>query len=278
MSFQSSCSGSILTIDEHLSVVLIGAGNVAWHLAQALQEYKKSDTDVVQIYSRNLNRARGLAALINGASATNSLDFSDSAANIFLIAVPDAAIEQVVAQAKFPANAVVAHTSGSIPLEALSKIGPNCGVFYPLQTFTKGKPVDFTKVPILLEGNELVYNKLWRLALGMSPRITFVSSWQRQQLHLAAVFACNFTNHLLGISHHILDLANLDLKLLRPLIEETMNKALQNPPFGVQTGPAVRGDKNVINRHLHMLQQHPNYQEIYDVLSASIEQKKGRQV
>src|SRR5690606_12757332 len=126
-------------------------------------------------------------------------------------------------EAKFPENAVVAHTSGSISLEVLQhKTGIRPGVFYPLQTFTKGTPVDFLKIPFLIEGEKGAYHVLKDLAQGMSAKVLLAHSDQRQQLHLSAVFACNFTNHLLGISRELLEIANLDTTLLQPLIEETI--------------------------------------------------------
>ncbi|GAB3826534.1 hypothetical protein GCM10028895_37660 [Pontibacter rugosus] len=167
----------------------------------------------------------------------------------------------------------MAHTSGSQPLEIISSIeDAAAGVFYPLQTFSKSKPVDFAQIPLLVESqDETTLQALKLLAQSISSKVEVVGSGARKQLHLAAVFACNFTNHLLGISQQLLQEANLPKELLQPLIQETIAKATQQPPFSVQTGPAVRHDDNVINAHLHMLQEQPQWHEIYRLLTLSIQ-------
>ena len=260
-----------LLLSENLSVVLVGAGNVSWHLAKAISG---TGIKLKQVVSRSYENALEVAALAQGALATSSLDLSSCHAELVILAVPYAALEQVIAQLQLPKNACVAHTSGSLPLEVLTeKFGNRAGVFYPLQTFSKGAETKFNKVPILLEaGDQKTFCLLEEVAHKLSRKVVAIDSEKRKQLHLAAVFACNFTNHLLGISRELLEIANLDTTLLQPLIEETIHKALVNPPFEVQTGPAARGDKEVINRHLLMLQQHPADQELYDLLRMSIEQ------
>lgn len=261
-----------------LQVALLGAGNVAWHLAQALDRLPQ--VQVTEVYSRSLSHAQELAQQLQNAQSTHSLNFSASSAALFLIAVPDAVLEEVVQNAQFPAGAVVAHTSGNQPLEVLrQKVGEQAGVFYPLQTFSKGTPVELEQVPLLLEGaSEQVYQVLERLARLLSRQVQPVSSAQRKQLHLAAVFACNFTNHLLGIGRELLEQASLDHTLLHPLISQTIGKALQYPPFQVQTGPAQRGDLNVLQSHLQLLQHHPQYAQVYQAVSRSIEQKRSEAV
>jgi predicted short-subunit dehydrogenase-like oxidoreductase (DUF2520 family) len=152
--------------------------------------------------------------------------------------------------------------------------GARASVFYPLQTFSKSKPVDFQTVPVLLESeDEQTLHALQSVAASISREVHLVSSNKRKQLHLAAVFACNFTNHLLGISREILQQAALPPTLLQPLIQETIAKAAQQPPFQVQTGPAIRHDQNVIEEHLHMLQDYPTYQQLYQQLTNSIQQQ-----
>lgn len=152
--------------------------------------------------------------------------------------------------------------------------GARSGVFYPLQTFSKSKPVDLTHTPLLIEAEEEeALQQLTQLAHTLSTQVHSVSSDARKQLHLAAVFACNFTNHLLGISRQLLEEAHLPQTLLQPLISETFTKASQQPPFTVQTGPAIRGDQNVMQEHLRLLQQHPRYQTLYQQLSDSIQEQ-----
>jgi predicted short-subunit dehydrogenase-like oxidoreductase (DUF2520 family) len=195
------------------------------------------------------------------------------AVDVVVLAVPDFALAGVAAELEVAPGTIVLHTSGSQPLALLQAIqGGHIGVFYPLQTFSKSKPVDFANVPLLVEAQDKeTLQQIEQLARSISKQVQRVSSEARKQLHLAAVFACNFTNHLLGISQQLLQKANLPKELLQPLIEETIEKASRQNPFSVQTGPAVRGDENVLQAHLHMLQPHPRYQAIYNQLSQSIQ-------
>ncbi|NDK57199.1 Rossmann-like and DUF2520 domain-containing protein [Pontibacter fetidus] len=255
-----------------MNIAIVGAGNVAWHLAQALQAAGHS---IAVVYSRTKQHSEALARQLPGAVSTQSLDFRSTAVDVVLIAVPDQALDDVVKELKTPAGVVVAHTSGSQPLTVLETIaGANYGVFYPLQTFSKQAPVNLQHVPILVEGNtEETTNKLEQLAKSISLQVERVTSEKRKQLHLAAIFACNFTNHLLGISHELLREAGLPLNLLQPLIQETIKKATAHDPYTVQTGPAIRHDHNVIEEHLHQLASQPQLQEIYKLLTQSIQDK-----
>jgi predicted short-subunit dehydrogenase-like oxidoreductase (DUF2520 family) len=253
-----------------MNIAIVGAGNVAWHLAQALQAAGDS---IVTVYSRTKAQSEALAHLLPGSVATQSLDFESIAADVILIAVPDAVLTEVVKELKVQPGTVVAHTSGSQPASVLEGIpGADYGVFYPLQTFSKQAPVDLQQAPILVEGNtEETVAILQQLAQSISHQVEQVTSEKRRQLHLAAVFACNFTNHLLGISQELLQNADLPLNLLQPLIQETIKKATTHNPYTVQTGPAIRHDQNVIEEHLHLLASQPQFQEIYQVLTQSIQ-------
>ncbi|TPE44979.1 Rossmann-like and DUF2520 domain-containing protein [Pontibacter mangrovi] len=252
-----------------MNIALIGAGNVGWHLAQALQ---KAGHTITPIYSRSKDTREELAKLV-AAQPTASLNLQSSDAEAVLIAVPDAALAAVAAALQVKPGTIVAHTSGSQPLSILDAVhGARTGVFYPLQTFSKSKPVDFTQVPLLVEAqNESTRQQLQALGQSISHTVEAVESGARKQLHLAAVFACNFTNHLLGISRQLLQEADLPLHLLQPLIQETVAKVMQHNPYHVQTGPAIRHDQNVVEEHLQMLQQHPRLQEIYRLLTQSIQ-------
>lgn len=253
-----------------MKITLIGSGNVAWHLGKALNQ---AGHKIVALYSPTAAHREELAAELSPAKAVDSLDLRTTGAELFVIAVPDAAIASVVATVRVPAGAIVVHTSGSQPLAALQGIaGARTGVFYPLQTFSKSKPVDFSTIPILLEAeDEHTFHTLQEVAGTISKEVHLVDSHKRKQLHLAAVFACNFTNHLLGISRQLLQQADLPDTLLKPLIQETVAKALQSHPFQVQTGPAVRHDQNVIEEHLKLLQDQPLYQQVYQLLTQSIQ-------
>ncbi|MBF8964895.1 DUF2520 domain-containing protein [Pontibacter sp. FD36] len=253
-----------------MNTAIIGSGNVAWHLGKAL---KQAGHKIVAVYSPTPPHREELAEELAPAMALDSLDMRNINAELFLIAVPDAALALVAAQLQVPQNAVVVHTSGSQPLAALQGIaGAQTGVFYPLQTFSKSKPVDFKNIPILLEATAPeTLHSLQLVANSISEQVYEVSSTKRKQLHLAAVFACNFTNHLLGISRELLQQADLPNTLLQPLIQETIAKAMQQHPFDVQTGPAVRHDQNVIEEHLRLLQDQPLYQQVYQLLTQSIQ-------
>ncbi|MHC2993584.1 hypothetical protein OB13_19115 [Pontibacter sp. HJ8] len=259
-----------------MKIALIGAGNVAWHMGKALQH---AGHEVVAVYSPTEAHRQELARLLPPAIPVASPDLSATEAELILIAVPDAVLAAVAGAVQVPAGAIVAHTSGSQPLSVLQQIpGARTGVFYPLQTFSRSKPVHFQTVPLLLESeDEHTLHTLQAVAATISREVHLVNSNKRKQLHLAAVFACNFTNHLLGISREILQQAELPPTLLQPLIQETIAKAAQQPPFQVQTGPAVRHDQNVIEEHLHMLQGHPLYRQVYQLLTNSIQQQHPKQ-
>ncbi|OKL38922.1 Rossmann-like and DUF2520 domain-containing protein [Pontibacter flavimaris] len=253
-----------------MNIALIGAGNVGWHLAQALQA---GGHTVTAVYSRTAAPREELTRLLPQAQPISSLNLQSINAEVVLLAVPDAALAAVAAALQVKPGTLVAHTSGSQPLAILAAVaGARTGVFYPLQTFSKTKAVDFWQVPILLEAtDDETLQQLQALAQSISNSAEAVASGARKQLHLAAVFACNFTNHLLGISRQLLQEASLPHHLLQPLIRETIAKAMQQHPYTVQTGPAVRHDQNVLDEHLYMLQRHPELQELYRLLTQSIQ-------
>jgi predicted short-subunit dehydrogenase-like oxidoreductase (DUF2520 family) len=256
------------------TLFILGSGNVATHLSQA---FSQAGHQILGVYSRQQQHAAALAAQFPQAIATDTLDFTAGAvADLYLVCVTDAAVAGLMSQARFPAHSIVAHTSGSLPL-AVVAAGPHLrpGVFYPIQTFSKSQPLDLTQTPIALEAADPVTSQvLHSLAASISQRVVTLSSADRQYLHLAAVFACNFTNHLLGISSELLQRHHLDPTLLQALVQTTFHKALNHPPFQVQTGPAVRGDANILARHQDLLQDQPLYREMYALLSESIRQKR----
>lgn len=256
-----------------LKIAFAGAGNVAWHLSQA---FTFAGHRVNAVYSRSETSRNDLASILPDARPLSLPDFTNHDVDILIIAVPDAALVQLLANLKVNQGTIIAHTSGSQPLVVLNTVmGAMPAVFYPLQTFSKSKNVDLKQVPILLEAEEeITLQKLEVLANSISQQVLRVNSDTRKELHLAAVFACNFTNHLLGISQQLLEEAKLPKNLLQPLIQETFAKALQHNPFQVQTGPAIRHDDNVIKAHLDMLSTHPAYKELYQKLTESIQAVK----
>jgi predicted short-subunit dehydrogenase-like oxidoreductase (DUF2520 family) len=252
-----------------MNVTFIGSGNVAWHLAPALDN---TDYAVREVYSANPKNAEALVEKLYEAQVCISLDFSLSKSRIFIISVSDDAITEVVQQLVLPPNAIVVHTSGSMPLSALGFLGTlNVGVFYPLQTFTKTKRVDFKEVPIFIESENSATEKiLLSMAKSLSKKVQKISSADRKAIHVAAVFASNFTNHMLAISKKLMEKHKLDFDWLKPLIVETINKSLAIGPEKAQTGPARRGDLEILDNHLSFLNDDEKVSEIYRVISQDI--------
>jgi predicted short-subunit dehydrogenase-like oxidoreductase (DUF2520 family) len=166
---------------------------------------------------------------------------------------------------------LVVHTAGSVSLEVFKGRAKNYGVIYPLQTFTRGKPVDFSSIPLFIEANDnRNLEKLKYLSEKVTGKVYTADSETRAYLHLAAVFASNFTNHILALAEMVLLERNLPFNILKPLIEETVAKALYMSPRQAQTGPAFRHDKPILEKHLDMLAGHPEIKELYRLISESI--------
>lgn len=250
-------------------IAMIGAGNVAWHLAPALEERGHL---VSAVYSRRLHHAEALCERLYEAEPTDSLDFSESAADLFVLSVSDDALPDVVDRLILPEHPLtVVHTSGSRPLSVLRVLEVPHGVFYPLQTFSKNKTLDWRHLPVCVEGNTPdTEERLLQLARSLSKRVYQISSERRRYLHVAAVFACNFTNHMLALAEDLCEQYELDFEMLHPLVGETIEKALRIGARQAQTGPAARGDVEVIEQHLQLLSQDPDKQRIYRLLSESI--------
>ncbi|WP_426328312.1 Rossmann-like and DUF2520 domain-containing protein [Pedobacter sp. R-06] len=249
-----------------MKIVLLGSGNVATHLGKAL---KAKSEDVVQVYSPNLNHAKLLADLI-AAEAVNDLNEVKQNADLYIISVKDDAIETIAKSLK-NVNGLVVHTSGTTDIHILSSQVKKAGVFYPLQTFSKGKEISFENIPLCIEASdESQLTILNNLATKISRQVYQLGGEKRKVLHLAAVFACNFPNHLYALANKILSQNGLDFEIIRPLIAETADKVMSNLPENVQTGPAVRNDESTLNKHLSMLTDTPELQNIYQTLSDSI--------
>jgi predicted short-subunit dehydrogenase-like oxidoreductase (DUF2520 family) len=251
------------------NIAFVGAGNLAWHLAPALDN---AGYPVREVYSRNERNARQLASRLYQAEVKRETDFTDSDADVIVIAVSDDAIGQVVTDLIVPDNMIVVHTSGSTPMRVLEAVGTqHIGVFYPLQTFSKGVQVNFEDIPILVEGSSAqVQEALQTMARALSPNVAAISSERRLALHLAAVFASNFTNHMVTIAFDLMEDHDLDPDWLKPLIAETLNKSLDAGPTQAQTGPARRGDLGILRRHTEFLNNNPSLREIYTIISQHI--------
>lgn len=249
-----------------MQIVLLGSGNVATHLGRSL---KLSGIDIVQVWSRNHNHARQLADMLAAKAVKKTAEIT-TLADIYLIAVADDAIANV-AQSIPAVNKFFVHTSGSTGLDALTPYTSEAGVLYPLQTFLKNKAVDLRQVPVAIEATtEKRLAVLRSVAERLTEKVISIDPEQRLALHLSAVFACNFTNHLYAIARQLLEQHHLSFDLLKPLISETAARVMDHSPADVQTGPAVRGDKNILARHTAFLQHEPRLQEIYEKLSQSI--------
>lgn len=243
-------------------VVLIGAGNVAQHLILAFQ--KSNQIELVQVVARDVTK---LSHLLDSSLLTST--FSEiKKADVYIISISDNAIQDVSSQIPF-GNQLVVHTSGSVAMNDLNDKNRK-GVFYPLQTFSKTKAVNFKEIPICIEAeNEADFKTLETLAKSCSNVVYSVSSEQRKALHVAAVFVSNFVNHMYAIGKEICQENQLDFDILKPLITETANKVQLLSPEAAQTGPAKRNDTETINAHLTFLKDN-NQKEIYKLLTKSI--------
>jgi len=244
-----------------ISVVILGSGNVALQLIRA---FLKIDTiNLKQVYTRNQEDINTLKDSIN---TTNDISLLKQA-DVTIIAVSDDAISSISSHIK---NSFVVHTSGSVDMKSLNNIGRK-GVFYPLQSFSKKKKVDFKNIPICLESetNEDLL-KLEKLVSLLQSKSYILSSHQRKKIHVAAVFANNFSNHMYTIANEICEKYNIPFDILHPLIEETSNKIKNLTPKKAQTGPAKRNDAETIENHLNLLSK--KQQEIYLKITQSIQE------
>ncbi|MEK6478037.1 Rossmann-like and DUF2520 domain-containing protein [Catalinimonas sp. 4WD22] len=260
---------SLFKKNKYYKLSIIGAGNVGTHLAIVLESAGHA---IREVYSRHINNAQALCEQLYEAEVKQDLNFISSDADIIILAVPDDKIKEVAEKLLVPANAILLHTSGSMPMEVLEKNNGAWGVIYPLQTFSKHKPVNFQEIPILVEGSDHETQKtILRLSQSISKRVEVMSSTQRAVLHVSAVFACNFTNHMISVAEDLAGSYHINFELLKPLIAETINKSLSAGPKFAQTGPAIRGDIATLERQEAFLKKKDNQlAKIYRLLSKSI--------
>lgn len=249
------------------AITVIGAGNVGWHITKAFYD---AGCTVNEVYSRNLGTAAQVARSIPGCKSVDTLNFSQSVSSFFVLCVPDDSLPEVICQLQVPDEAVVVHTSGSTTIDLLGRFR-HFGVLYPLQTFSRNRSVDFSIIPLLTEASdEYAGQQIAILARKLSDKVSILSSEQRKSVHLAAVFANNFTNHLLSITGKILEKEGMELGILESLIRETVNKAFESGALLSQTGPAVRNDMNTIATHLDMLADNKHAEKVYRTMTESI--------
>ncbi len=255
-----------------ISISIIGSGNVATQLGLILHS---EGYMINQVYSQSKKNASLLAKKLKAEAITDFKKLSKDS-SIYIIAVKDDAIESVAKQLKLT-NQIIVHTSGSVSMDVLKKSSKNYGVFYPLQTFSKEKLANFKVIPVCIEANNSsTSTTLEYFAKSISSNVQKTNSEQRKKIHLAAVFACNFSNHLYAIAEQLLSKNKLSLDLLKPLIEETANKIKENKPSKVQTGPASRNDKKTMSAHLKLLSKEKDLQKLYNLLSESIIKRTSR--
>lgn len=250
-------------------VVIIGAGNVATHLSKAI---KNAGFEILQVASRTEESARELGTLIDVPFTYSAAELNQEA-DLYIVSVKDDAIANALTTFTLPENALVVHTAGSVSMEILKDFSSNIGILYPLQTFSKKKDVNFKEIPVYIEANtQDNSNKLLQFASRFSDRAKEVNSENRAHVHLAAVFACNFTNNLYSIASDILEKAGLSFDDMLPLISETTEKIKVLHPRKAQTGPAIRRDSKVIEKQLNALTGREK--EIYKLITESIQDEK----
>ena len=248
-----------------MDIVIIGSGNVAWVLGSLM---KNTGHQILQVCGRN-NAATTELAQILATNACNDLEQLNNQADIYLLAVSDSALQGVAEKINFPGKIIV-HTAGAVSKQVLKNCSTEIGVFYPLQSLRKEK-MAYSSIPILIEGiNEHVEIKLHELASSISNVVSVCNENDRVKMHLAAVFANNFVNHIFTLTEDYCRNEQLDFSVLKPLIEETVLRINSNSPSEVQTGPAIRHDTATIEKHLDLLKNYPEYQEIYTLLTNAI--------
>ena len=243
-----------------------GAGRVAGALCRELYNagYK-----IDLIVSQKEINGHQLADSCN-AKWSSDLKFPVTS-NILIVAVPDQILKSVLGKIICSKETLVAHTAGSFGLDIFPESINNKGVFYPLQTFSKDRKVDFKNLPFLIESTEKKSSELLKsLAVSIGGKVHFVDTEHRKMLHLAAVFTCNFTNYMLTVGKEVTLKAGFSFDLLEPLIKETISKAIESGPENSQTGPAIRNDQNTIEKHLELLSFSPEFQMLYKELTLSI--------
>lgn len=258
-----------MTAPDIKTISFAGAGNVAMHLAPSLV---KAGYRIGRVISRHSASASALAETV-GAKSSADLASLDQETDLLIIAIPDQAIPGFALTLKNAGNynGLVAHTSGSQSLGAISQYFEKAGVFYPLQSFTRFSKPDISHVPFCIEGTSSgIAAQLAAVAGRLSADVRIIDSAQRAAIHLAAVFAGNFSNHMYAIAHCLLEAASVDANILIPLIRETANRITGSDPADLQTGPAIRGDRTTLDLHLKLLQEYPEWKEIYKIISENI--------
>lgn len=252
-----------------MKIVVVGSGNVATHFARA---FHASGNDIVQVYSRNIAHAQVLASQLDAQAIDRFADLADDA-HLYLLAIPDDALYEVVTQIA-PKRGIVVHTSGSVPMDVLKPLSAKIGVVYSPQTFVKSLEMNYSELPFCIEASDdEVLERLKDLVAPVSKKIYEISSEQRRKLHLAAVFVNNFVNAMNATAQELLDADGIPFEILYPLIAGTAQKATLGDLWKLQTGPAVRGDEKTISNHKKLLSGDGDLLEIYSLITNIIQKK-----
>lgn len=246
---------------------------MATHLAQALDQH---GYHISQIYSRTIISAEMLSVRTHSEFITdlNNLDLN---ADLYIIALKDSVVECLIR--KLFVNGIVVHTSGTLPMDILKNMSKQYGVFYPLQTFSKSRPIRFDHIPLCLEASdEPTMLAIREVAGKLTDKIFEISSEQRRYIHLAAVFSCNFSNFMYVAAADILKSRDINFDILVPLIREFFGKVTMMEPWDAQTGPAIREDKSVIAKQLQLLDAFPEFKEIYRQITNEIIKRKQKEI
>ena len=251
-----------------MKIALIGAGNVATCLGPRLKE---AGHEITAVYSRTAESARTLADRL-GATYTTDLKAVPASDAAIVMLKDDALKELAPAIADCMKDTLLLHTAGSVSMYIWKNAdAKRYGVIYPMQTFSKGSVIDWNQVPLFIEGSsDQTLESIMEFARTISPDVTVLSSEGRKKLHLAAVFTCNFSNHMYAIAEQLLASEGVPFRVMLPLVRETARKVESIKPQDAQTGPAVRGDRKVIQEHLALLKDNPEYAELYRLISIDI--------
>ncbi len=252
-------------------ITFIGAGNLATHLGRAL---RTAGCQVCQVFSRTEDSAVQLANILNAEPLTDLRNLKNDA-DIYIISVKDSIMGQLIPSVcKGRMDKIFLHTAGSMPISCFEGQAKYYGVFYPMQTFSKKRDVDFSHIPVFIEGSsEETTAIIASLADRITDRVIPLSSSDRKYLHLAAVWACNFSNFCFDIASEILESHNIPFEVMLPLVDETVRKIHTISPCDAQTGPAVRYDENVMGQQLDLLSSRPDLQKLYRLLSDGIHKR-----
>jgi predicted short-subunit dehydrogenase-like oxidoreductase (DUF2520 family) len=252
-------------------MVILGAGNVAAHMARHLHSGGHS---IACIWSRTKEHADDLASLVRS-RGTADPDRVPGNADFYLVAVPDRAITPVASKFR-GTGGIWIHTAGAVPMDIFEKDFSEYGVIYPLQTLSAARPVSLKGVPLLIEGSGSRVTEMIRSVAGsISDHVIEMDSARRLVVHVAAVFANNFSNHMVAVAEHILKVHEIDPALLAPMLRETFEKIAEMGPEGARTGPAARDDRSTMLLHRELLKKYPEWEKLYTFISRDIQRYLG---